>query len=106
MKSVTKISKARFRVVTPEIANSKLVVNFNPIIDEFNLKGNFYLIHWQARPKGYRQWGIYSSKDDTYTSTEQPPKSHGLVQYLMLNDRAAYTIPSAVVLFLGDLNFR
>ena len=56
MKSVHKISKAKFMVTTIDVPNSELQLDFNPIIEQFNLQGKFYLIHWQARPKGHREY--------------------------------------------------
>ena len=55
MKTITKVSTAKFKITTEQVANSELLLDFNPVIEEFELKGNFYLIHWQARPKGHRQ---------------------------------------------------
>lgn len=106
MKTVQRISKAKFKISTPNVPNSELLLDFNPVIDEFKLVGNFYLIHWQARPKGYREWGIYSSRDDTYTSTELPnQKAMGSCRLLMLDD-PANTIPSAVIAFYGYLKLQ
>lgn len=103
MKNITKVSQAKFKISTVDVTGSELLLDFNPIIDEFKLVGDFYLIHWQARPKGHRQWGIYNSSNDTYTSMLEPPKSYGSMQYLMLDDATAKTIPSAVILFVGYL---
>ena len=103
MKNVNKISKAKFKVATPHVLDSELLLDFNPVIEKFKLTGDYYLIHWQARPKGYREWGVYDSANDTYTSIVKPAKSYGSVEYLMLDDRWAKSIPSAVVLFKGLL---
>lgn len=103
MKTVKKISKAKFKVTTEDVANSELLLDFNPLIDQFDLKGDFYIIHWQARPKGHREWGIYSIKDDTYTSSVEFPSAFGKMELKMLDDATANSIPSAVVLFTGHL---
>ena len=103
MKIVQQISKAKFKIATINVAGSELLLDFNPVINEFKLVGDFYLIHWQARPKGHRQWGIYRSSDDTYTSRYSLPKAFGSMEYLMLDDATATTVPSAVVLFKGFL---
>lgn len=102
MKTIQHISKAKFKISTPSVPNSELLLDFNPIIDEFKLVGNFYLIHWQARPKGHREWGIYSAKDDTYTSSVSFPPAYGKVDLKMLDDPAK-SIPSAVVVFKGKM---
>lgn len=103
MKTIKKIDTAKFEISTEGVENSKLTLDFARIIDEFKLKGDYYLIHWQARPKGFREWGIYSSKTDTYTSTEEIQISYGGWSTLQLNDKTAQSIPSAVIYFKGSL---
>ena len=103
MKIITKIDTAKFKISTPDIEKSELTLDFARIIDQFKLEGDYYLIHWQARPKGYRQWGIYSSSTDTYTSTEEILISYGGCSTLQLDDKTATTVPSAVIYFKGSL---
>ena len=100
-KSIQKIGSAKFKLATPGVTGSDLELDFNPIIDQFNLSGNFCLIHWQARPKGHREWGIYSSSDDSYRSVSKLTINHSIVQSLQLDDATAKSIPSAV-LFTGE----
>ncbi len=97
MKQITKIQKAKFKIATPGMTNSELELDFQPLIEEFKLEGDFILIHWQARPKGHRQWGIYSSKDDSYRSTSELAINWASVKSLQLDDATAKTIPSAVL---------
>lgn len=104
MKTITKLDTAKFKIVETE-TNTELMLDFAKIIAQFELQGDFYLIHWQARPKGYREWGVYSSKTDTYTSTEHIPTSYGGCSTLQLDDKTASTIPSAVLLFKGHINY-
>lgn len=104
MKSIERIAPAKFKVTTPNVENSELMLDFQPIIDKFKLVGDFKLIHWQARPKGYREFGIYSSVDDSYRSTDNLSKAgYGSVQFLQLDDATANTLPSAVILHRGNL---
>lgn len=104
MKTIQHIAHAKFKVITPRIENSELMLDFQPIIDKFKLIGDFKLIHWQARPKGHREFGIYSSIDDSYRSTDNVDKAgYGSLQLLQLNDATANTIPSAVILHRGNL---
>ena len=102
MKQIFKLAPAKFEVITQE-TGTKLLLDFNPVIKQFKLAGNYFLIHWQARPKGYREWGVYNSVNDTYTSMFQLPKAFGSMEYLMLDDKSANSIPSAVILFKGLL---
>lgn len=96
-KIITRTGKGRFRVVTPSARNFQLMLNFNPLIERFKLKGNYQLIHWQARPKGTREWGIYNSLDDSYSSLEKFEIS-GKFKSLQIPDSEASSIPSAVIL--------
>ena len=98
MKTIQKLSKAKFKVITDNIPNSELELDFNPIIDEFKLKGNYLLIHWQAKPKGYRRWGVYSSKGDRYYSLASIDMERWRGKSLQLDDLTASTVPSAVLL--------
>ena len=97
MKAIQKLGKAKFKISTPNVPSSDLELDFNPIIEQFKLEGNFCLIHWQARPKGHREWGIYSSVDDTYQSQGELKVNMGTVKSLQLNDATAKSIPSAVL---------
>ncbi len=102
MKQITKIQKAKFKVATPGVTGSELELDFQPVIDQFGLEGDFILIHWQARPKGHREWGIYSSKDDSYRSVAELTFNVVSVQSLQLDDATAKTIPSAVLYTAED----
>lgn len=96
MKLIQKIGKAKFKVSTPEVPGQDLELDFNPVIEQFGLKGHFCLIHWQARPKGHREWGIYSSKDDSYQPVAEIKLNVAVAESLQLDDTQAKTIPSAV----------
>ena len=103
-KVIQKTGFAKFKISTKNVPNSTLDLDFNPVIEQFNLKGDYYLIHWQARPKGHRQWGIYNSRDDSYTSTlDTKHLNYGGWQPLQLDDKTANSIPSAVVFFQGQI---
>lgn len=94
---ITKINKARFNVMTVSTVNFQLILNFNPLIEKFNLTGNYKLVHWQAKPKNSRRWGIYNSKDDSYQSLENF-QLKGIIQSLQIPDKESISIPSAVLL--------
>ena len=101
MKKISKLSHAKFLVATPEVPGGELTLDFNPVIEEYKLQGKFSLVHWQARPRGYREWGIYSSVDDSYKCAFDFPTAYGKIEMLMLDDKTASTIPSAVIYFNG-----
>lgn len=97
MKTITKISPAKFRLVTPNVPNSELELDFNPIINEFNLLGSFALLHWQAKPKGKRTWGVYSSETDNYYSCSHVNMNFGKVSTLQIDEDKHKTVPTAVL---------
>lgn len=97
MKTITKLSKAKFKITTDNVPNSAIELDFNPIIDTFKLKGSYSLLHWQAKPKGHRQWGVYSSLTDSYVSVADVDLNFGKIKTLQLNDATAATVPSAVL---------
>lgn len=99
MKVITKISQAKFKLRTENVPNSEIELDFAAIIDHFKLKGSFSLLHWQAKPKGHRQWGIYSSLDDSYRSVADVDMNFGKIKTLQLNDATVSTVPSAVLYY-------
>lgn len=108
MKLIEKLGAAKFRVTTPESPNQPLVLDFNPIIEQFKLsegRQDYQLIHWQGKPKGDRQWGIYDPQTDTYRCGvfEGHTAMYGASKLIMLDDATVQTIPSAVVLFFGSI---
>jgi hypothetical protein len=97
MRSVTKIQDRTFRVTISEVPNEQLILDFNPIIEKFKLQGNYQLIHWQAKPKGYREWGIYSSVDDSYQSVPNFA-FQGIFKSLQVPDEEIDSVPTSVIL--------
>ena len=95
-KKVIKLSKAKFQVSTNGVKNSTLILDFNEVINYFNLKGSFSLVHFQAKPKKYRQWGIYKSFSDTYKSISDF-EVKGVVKTLQVPDNLTTSLPSAVL---------
>ena len=97
MKNLEKLGVAKFKISTPTVASSDIELNFNPIIEQFKLSGNYILIHSSAKPKGYREWGIYSSSDDSYQSIAELSQCVGGFKSLQLDDATAKTLPTAVL---------
>lgn len=105
MKIITPIGIGQFRVSTLNIPDSEITLNFLPIIEKFKLSGKYYLLHWQARPKGHREFGIYNGLDDTYVSVEKLSRfGYGGIDLLQLDDsRLDNSLPSAVIYFTGSI---
>lgn len=61
-----RLGKAKFRIQWENLPNSSILMDFNPLIEQFKLKGNYALFHWQAKPFGLRRWGLYFSPHDYY----------------------------------------
>jgi hypothetical protein len=106
MKQITQLGKGKFAVKSEN--GTKLPLDFNPIIDRLSdrqKETNYFLIHWQGKPKGDREWGIYDSRDDSYRCGifENHPTAYGAVELIMLDDTQNNLLPSAVVWFKGSL---
>ena len=91
MKRIIKLDKGKFRIHTPEAPEVPLMLDFIPIIEQFGLSGDFCLIHWQARPKPWRQWGVYESYSDSYVSVTKIDSDVRFVS-LQLNDATCSTL--------------
>lgn len=95
-KGISKLAAHKFSVVTLGVASSQLILDFAPILAEFNPDG--VLLHWQSRPKGHREWGLYEIATDNYYSCPDIQFNRvAEIELLQLNDRSVFTIPSAVV---------
>lgn len=98
---VNKIGQSKFRVFWNEQRNSELIMDFKPIISQFNLTGNFVLLHWQALPKYLRRWGMYCSNDDNYYPFDHDKlmvKANCNFSTLQIDERKWGTKPTAVIL--------
>lgn len=100
MIEIKKIANAKFQLTWTDSAE-QLVLNFNPIIVSYQLKGNYLLIHWQAKPKGIRTWGIYDSQSSNYYSKPYHqdlliPVSES-IRLLQIPETAFNTVPTAVL---------
>ena len=97
MKIIKKLSPSRFQVTTEGVVGSDLTLDFAPLIKEHNLSGNYFLIHFQAKPKIHRQWGIYSGKDDSYTSVQDIVIFSQNSSTLNLDEARHNTVPTCVI---------
>ncbi len=109
MKQINKISNRRFQVITGlGRGQTVLDLDFNPIVNALSDREksfDYRLIHWQAQPRGDREWGIYNPQDDTYISSvfEDHPTAYGAMKMIMLDDATAATLPSSVIYCCGSL---
>ena len=98
MKQIQKVGAGLFKISTPGVNGSEINLDFNPIIKEKGLTGDFLLIHWQGRPKGEREWGIYSGQDDSYRSFLEGKINWQKIEMFQLDDKTAKSLPSAVMI--------
>lgn len=82
------------------VGNDPLIMNFNPIIQKYDLSGDFVLLHWQAKPKNLRGWGLYDSATDQYYQTNSDLQLPELkIKLVDVNERYVLTVPTAMILF-------
>jgi hypothetical protein len=84
----------------PHLPDFELKMNFDPIIERFQLTGKFCLLHWQAKPFGLRRWGLYDAGIDQYFATTWDCidiKCNAIP--LQLDETIIKTVPTAVLYF-------
>lgn len=88
-----------------QVPDSQIILDFNPLILEVKRKQPpFFLIHWQARPKGKRQWGIYSSADQNYSSTREIKLLNiKEMKTIQIDEQKIKTVPTAVLFVRGEV---
>ena len=100
---IKKIEPSCFSVWWDNLPESKLIINFTPIIKHFNLQNHFVLAHWQSRPKGLRRWGLYDGISDNYYGADwdkiQTENPCNPLKFLQIDETKLTYPPSAVVLF-------
>ena len=101
MQIVEKLGYAKFGICWKEVEDSKLLLDFEPIIKEFNLNTQpFVLEHWQAKPHGLRKWGLYCASSDNYYSVDADSIRTGFnlkIAKLQIDEKIHQTRPTAVV---------
>ena len=118
-KQINRLAPGVFEVITSNTVTSRdgttgtqevarLNLDFNPIVNALSEREKSYsyrLIHWQAQPKGDREWGIYDPQADSYVCSVfvDHPTAYGATKLIQLDDESAVTIPSAVIYFVGSL---
>lgn len=93
--------EGRVRLTYPHLPDFELKMDFNPIIERFNLTGNFCLLHWQAKPFGLRRWGAYDGGKDKYHAIAWNciHNDCSSPRFLQIDEEQVKTVPTAVMLF-------
>lgn len=102
---IVKTGNAKF-LVTYENPDGEVEVNFNSLIEWFNLKGHFVLLHYQGVPNPGRMYGIYDSTTDSYHAP--PANSIALNNFasrcLQVDERMITNVkPTAAILFADSI---
>lgn len=99
---ITKTGQSQFNLQWENVPDSTINLDFRPLQEEFNLNGVYCLLHWQARPKGLRRFGVYESLNDNYLSVDSkdlliaPYLKSGVLQ---IDEKIHFTLPTAVMLY-------
>jgi hypothetical protein len=87
------------------IPNSIIQMDFNPLINAFNLKGAFCLIHWQGKPFGLRRWGVFCNQSKHYYTVDynqiQFAPQHQL-ELLQIDENKFPDIRPTAVLYIAN----
>ena len=100
LEPIINTQSAKVVLTYPLLLDFELQMDFNPIIDWFQLKGYFCLLHWQAKPFGERRWGVYDSKTDSYWSLLYDQlQIRAIPRLLQVDETTVKSVPTAVLYF-------
>lgn len=86
---IIKKSFMQFQICWQHRLDAKIQLDFNPLNNKFELTKlykHFLLVHFQAKPKDLRQWGIYQFPEDNYTSVNIIDVENNDHDYLMTKE--------------------
>ncbi len=96
---ITRLSDRRFNLCWERQYDTAMVLDFNPLVEGFGLRSPFCLLHFQARPKGLRRWGIYDGASDVYYSlSSERVKLEAPGRLIQIPDGEG-VMPTAVLLY-------
>lgn len=99
---ISRVGTRQFQISWQGVRNSSLFLDFNPLVSQFELKRNFILLHWQARPKPWRTWGAYDEASGLYYSFNDEEFDFNAIapsRLIEIDEQKWATVPSSVVLF-------
>jgi hypothetical protein len=100
LEPVTVTNLGKVKLTYPAMPDFLLEMDFNPLIEQFRLRGQFCILHWQAKPKIERRWGVYDGGVDNYTSLKYNQLQVQVVpQLLQVDENVIKTVPTAVLVF-------
>lgn len=100
--TIRKLSEYRFMIEYRDLPDTRLIMNFEPCVTAANATDNYCLLHWQAKPRGHRRFGIFNkfAGETNYASTDQPLIAADLnIQAIQVDELSLNTIPTAMLYF-------
>lgn len=94
-----KKSSRKVRITYSDLPGFRLEMDFSPLINFFNLSGDFCLLHWQAMPKGRRRWGIWDEASKNYKSFNYKSLIIEAFGELLQMPESGLIKPTAVILY-------
>lgn len=100
---ITRINETKFISVWHGVPDSNLVLNFEPVIKAYGLTGTYCLLHWQAKPRNLRTWGIYCSDSKQYFSVGSDDLVFPMCQPKLVDvpESIVRSVPTAMILLEG-----
>jgi hypothetical protein len=98
---VRRLTAYRHQILYPtELPTFRLVVDFGPLVEALNLTGDYCLVHWQARPRGERRWGVFSCEGEEHRYQGcWGYRSDLPCQGFQLNESGVAVVPTAVLVY-------
>lgn len=103
---IEKVGNGQFKIYWEEKPTEIIELDFNPLIDNFNLRNKEYLLlHWQAIPMNLRRFGVYDCFLDKYKGVDYDKISFINTQCSLaqIPDSHYKKRPTAVIVYKGRL---
>jgi hypothetical protein len=107
--NIVKTGPGKFTLTWLDTLESPLALDFNPLLTNLEIgKSRVCLVHWQARPKGLRQFGIFDCYQDQYFSgtSDRFLFLRLALELREIDETKVSTIPTAVILLHGTVHQR
>lgn len=92
-----------FKLIWDNTENSLIYLDFAPLMREVNhqIGDKFAFLHWQARPKGLRRWGVYDGFTNNYYSCDADKIEIDKVEHklIQIDENVIRTLPTAVIYY-------
>jgi len=100
------IGEAKFHLIWNKSLSLSIRLDFAPLIDQVQRQGqmsHFCLVHWQARPKYLRRWGVFGFLPSTniylVCNTIQIQVRQQTAYTIQLDESQIRTVPTSVIVY-------